>query len=326
MCEPIPYLHTKAMKRLVGALTSRRINTFDLGVGAVLASEVNGETMKTTINVDKIAERIGVSDRTVQACLRRLEGIGFIESTPRPGRSTVFKIIANPRTTFTPEGDSPPNEVRPTPEGGSGAPEGGSPLSVVSFIDLSETTFADREKADSTPGTLFDTDPAQAPAKAPRKAKAPTEKERTEAATRVLATYGEKVQPPSIDGGRSRAKGHLVRLLKTHTEADLAASVTNYATFCAAAKKGLDYRRSSGNFFGEAKDFEGFLPGAYEPPGPMDTWTPEEIIEERQAFEVSLQAGIDQGIDLTPGIEEYRKLFKCDPPRGILDAQGGEPK
>lgn len=51
-----------------------------------------------------------LSDRAVQLALRRLVDDGHISRLEKNGRGVLYTV--HPRTTFTPEGDSPPKEVR----------------------------------------------------------------------------------------------------------------------------------------------------------------------------------------------------------------------
>ncbi len=69
-------------------------------------------------SVSMLCEKTSLSDRSVQKSLGWLEEKQFIQRRERNGRSTYY-FIADPRTWFTPEEYSPPNDVHPTPERGS---------------------------------------------------------------------------------------------------------------------------------------------------------------------------------------------------------------
>jgi hypothetical protein len=81
----------------------------------------------------------------------------------------------------------------------------------------------------------------------------------------ILEEYLD-VKPDQFDKSRSRAKRHLQRLLKTYQCDDLKTAIENYRLECEVAKTDYTYRRGIGNFFGKDRDFESYLPGAYEPP------------------------------------------------------------
>jgi len=88
-------------------------------------------------SIPMLMERCSMSDRGVQKQLVALIAHGYLERDFRKGRSTIYRITdprtwftpndvhpehgsPQPRTTFTPERGSPPNDVHPTPEPGSG--------------------------------------------------------------------------------------------------------------------------------------------------------------------------------------------------------------
>lgn len=64
-------------------------------------------------SVATISRECCISDRAVQAALAALEKEGHLHRLDRHGNSRVYHI--HPRTTFTPEGGSPPKEVHPYP-------------------------------------------------------------------------------------------------------------------------------------------------------------------------------------------------------------------
>ncbi|XYI31481.1 helix-turn-helix domain-containing protein [Cupriavidus oxalaticus] len=87
-------------------------------------------------SVSMLMEKCNLSDRAVQKSLVELIEQGHISREMRAGRSTIY--LLHPRTTFTPEQYSPPNDVHPTPERGSPpppndvhpTPERGSPITI----------------------------------------------------------------------------------------------------------------------------------------------------------------------------------------------------
>lgn len=100
---------------------------------ADMASEKHNYSCWPSISF--IASRTGLSDRTVQSALRRLEDEKMISREDRPGNSSIYRI--HPRSNFTPSqrstpaGDSPlprttctppPQQIHPTPAGDSPKP------------------------------------------------------------------------------------------------------------------------------------------------------------------------------------------------------------
>lgn len=76
-------------------------------------------------SVATIAAKTSLSDRAVQIAIKRLEGGGHLSQfwqTPEKAKRPMRHFRIHPRTTFTPETDSPPNEVHPDPERGSPLP------------------------------------------------------------------------------------------------------------------------------------------------------------------------------------------------------------
>lgn len=87
-------------------------------------------------SIDLIAERAGVTDRTVHATVATLDSAGLLACDKRHGCSTTYKInfagldayvpaakpMRNPRSGFAPEAASPPKPARPTPEAASKIP------------------------------------------------------------------------------------------------------------------------------------------------------------------------------------------------------------
>lgn len=88
-------------------------------------------------SVSMLCEKTSLSDRAVQKSIAFLVDAKFIKRDIRNGRSTYY-YIADPRTWFTPEQDTPPNVVHPTPEPHSPqppnsvhpTPERGSPITI----------------------------------------------------------------------------------------------------------------------------------------------------------------------------------------------------
>lgn len=65
-------------------------------------------------SVSSIENRTGLSDRAIQKAISSLQENGHLTVHFRAGKSSYYTV--NPRTTFTPELNSPPNHVHPTPE------------------------------------------------------------------------------------------------------------------------------------------------------------------------------------------------------------------
>lgn len=71
-----------------------------------------------------LAAECGVTDRTIINCIQQLEACGVLVANRTNGRHTTYmvkpenfaQIESNPRTTFTPEPNSPLNDVHHTPE------------------------------------------------------------------------------------------------------------------------------------------------------------------------------------------------------------------
>jgi hypothetical protein len=72
-------------------------------------------------SISMLCEKTSLSDRAVQKSIAYLVEKKFIKRDIRNGRSAYY-FIADPRTWFTPEQESPPNHVHPTPERGSPPP------------------------------------------------------------------------------------------------------------------------------------------------------------------------------------------------------------
>lgn len=285
MNETLPYVDLDTVRIALHLAKEGKISSTALVVALGLAHFADSDTGETNIDGTRIARTVGVNRSTVFSSMAILEEAGLFTTEKARGKSTRYQI---PRVDGFPVSVSPSRSNRPQetacPSTGDGVPV---PIHISPELSK-ETPPADREKASATPGTLFGDDTPPTPAKAPRKTKAPTE-----AAVRILQVYGEKVQPPSIDGGRSRAKQHLIRLLTKHTEADLSASVMNYATSCEAANREPGFRRSSGNFFGKDRDFEGFMPCEYEAPDPDAHLTPEQLEADDRARRLAILAAQD---------------------------------
>lgn len=75
-------------------------------------------------SVPTIAKECSCTERAVYSAIKELERLGHITRRIRSGNSTVYTV--NPCTTFTPETDSPLNDIHPTPE-----PVSPPPLNVV---------------------------------------------------------------------------------------------------------------------------------------------------------------------------------------------------
>lgn len=75
-------------------------------------------------SIAQIVGRTGASERTVQAAIRALEGLGYVRSMSRLGTSTIYMltldtedgvVIHTPRKSRTPADTAPPQLSHPTP-------------------------------------------------------------------------------------------------------------------------------------------------------------------------------------------------------------------
>ena len=85
-----------------------------------LAHHHNAETGRCDPSVELLAQEACMTTRSVGNALKELKALGHIFFTHETGRRHKFTL--NPRTTFTPEGDSPPKEIPMAPEGDSDEP------------------------------------------------------------------------------------------------------------------------------------------------------------------------------------------------------------
>ena len=85
-----------------------------------LAYHHNSESGRCDPSVELLAKESCMTTRSVGNALKELKQNGHIQCEGSQGKRYKFKL--NPRTTFTPEGDSPPNHVPITPEGDSDYP------------------------------------------------------------------------------------------------------------------------------------------------------------------------------------------------------------
>jgi hypothetical protein len=79
-----------------------------------LAWHHNDATRRCDPSIATLCDETCLSDRAVQKAISQLESEGHISVIRTLGQRSHY--LLHPRTTFTPEGDSPPNEVHPTPE------------------------------------------------------------------------------------------------------------------------------------------------------------------------------------------------------------------
>lgn len=79
-----------------------------------LAWHHNDATRRCDPSIATLCDETCLSDRAVQQAIRQLESEGHISVIRTPGQRSHY--LLHPRTTFTPEGGSPPNDVHPTPE------------------------------------------------------------------------------------------------------------------------------------------------------------------------------------------------------------------
>lgn len=85
-----------------------------------LADHLNEETGRCDPSVSTLAKRCGLTERSVQTQLQKLELVGLVHREER--RGTSYKFTLNLRTSFTPEQGSPPKDVHPTLEADSPQP------------------------------------------------------------------------------------------------------------------------------------------------------------------------------------------------------------
>ena len=74
----------------------------------------------------------------------------------------------------------------------------------------------------------------------------------------ILDIYSE-IKPPAQDNSRSRAKKHLVSLMKKYKPEDLIKVTKNYLDDCQYREIKVQFRKNSGNFFGKDATFEDYL-------------------------------------------------------------------
>jgi DNA-binding transcriptional MocR family regulator len=67
-------------------------------------------------SVSTLMAKCSLSDRGVQRALTALEADGYVRRELRNGRSTVYWITPNPRPNVTPDHQSPPTDVHPSPD------------------------------------------------------------------------------------------------------------------------------------------------------------------------------------------------------------------
>jgi len=79
-----------------------------------LAWHHNDATRRCDPSIATLCDETCLSDRAVQKAISQLESEGHISVIRTLGQRSHY--LLHPRTTFTPEGDSPPNDVHPTPE------------------------------------------------------------------------------------------------------------------------------------------------------------------------------------------------------------------
>lgn len=80
-------------------------------------------------SISLLCDKCSLSERAVQSAIRSLEVSGYLRRDFRKGQSTIYwvtnpsawaaSVSANPRTSCTPAGYAPPQEVHPTPAGGA---------------------------------------------------------------------------------------------------------------------------------------------------------------------------------------------------------------
>lgn len=99
----------------------------------------SGEDHTCWPSIGRLSLDTGISDRAIQKALAALEAMGLVRRMATSGKVNHYTLVgvcsremehadkvecapATPRTSFTPEQDSPPNDVHPTPEADSPHP------------------------------------------------------------------------------------------------------------------------------------------------------------------------------------------------------------
>ena len=98
--------------RLMSAAWSADICATDKIVLLALADHANDEG-RCWPGVGSIKDKCGLSQRGVQNAIKRLCEAGHLSRIERSGTTALYRV--HPRTTCTPAGDAPPQEVHPTP-------------------------------------------------------------------------------------------------------------------------------------------------------------------------------------------------------------------
>lgn len=82
-------------------------------------------------SVPVLMAKCSLSERAVQAAVATLEGAGYLRREFRNGRSTVYWVTPDPRTTSTPAFAAPPHHVHPTPAPRAPTPAPRAPITVI---------------------------------------------------------------------------------------------------------------------------------------------------------------------------------------------------
>lgn len=215
-----------------------------------LAWHHNDATRRCDPSIATLCDETCLSDRAVQQAIRQLENEGHITVIRTLGQRSHY--LLHPRTTFTPEGDSPPNDVHPTPEGRSplppkeirGTPERRSherEVKVTSKGNEPESLASAAANAGDD-DSLFPIDPPQPKPAKERKPKPETELDprQTPIIQKLADVYqtamGEKLRMDAADW--SRTQSGLKKLLPLIPDADKDDILTNWYNVLVISKNG----------------------------------------------------------------------------------------
>ena len=145
------------------AVFDERISNAELRVLSVLGAHTNrqGYCWPATTS---IAKDLGISTRQVRKCLRRLEHFGYLETSPKPGQRSTYRVVREPsnpgssgsapleaQLPGTPEAQVPPNGTKNGTKNGKRAPSTSSTKNSYAFtgkiVRLTQTDFDQWEKS-----------------------------------------------------------------------------------------------------------------------------------------------------------------------------------
>jgi hypothetical protein len=192
-----------------------------------LAWHHNDATRRCDPSIATLCDETCLSDRAVQKAISQLESEGHISVIRTLGQRSHY--LLHPRTTFTPELDSPPNDVHPTPERRSplppkeirGTPERRSHEREVKVTQKGNepeslaSAAANAGEADS----LFPIEPPQPkPAKERKPKPEGTADSRLKPIKDGLAPAFEKIKGREFDCDWKKTVGAIRRFLESRTK------------------------------------------------------------------------------------------------------------